>query len=631
MKVSIKEVSGVGKKYQEIFNSYNIFTSQDLILYFPKKYLSFKETSLLLAVDKTEVTVVGEVASLPIIIKHRNNLESLRFKLLVDNELYNIVAYRRGYLKESLKEGMEIQVRGQFKKRQKEINAINIILKPLKRELKPNYQIDGIYDSNISKIVYQIYQNKWFYIAENLPSDIIVKRGLLSRYEMVRILHFPSNKEALDKALYRLKYEEAFFFQEKIYQQFKSDNKVIKKARDYDLNIVKEFIERIPFELTDNQKAATNDLFKDFKAPHLKKRLIQGDVGSGKTIVVGIAIYGMKTAGFQSAFMAPTEILAFQHYQTFLKYFPDLEVALLTSSTKEKSKLKASINSGEIDLVVGTHALITDDTNFSNLGFVVIDEQHRFGVLARETLANKGEADLCYLTATPIPRTLGTVILGDMEISNIKEKPRDRKPIITYYLHQSKFDSVIEHLKKEINLNHNAYVVMPSIESETRGETVYTMYERLAAIFYDKVLLIHGKLPALEKEAVMATFKNNKGMILVSTTVVEVGVDVKEATMMIIYDGKYFGLSQLHQLRGRVGRSELQSYCYVLSDDSDLERLTIFKNTDDGFLLSEYDLEHRGPGEFLGLKQSGMIDFKYANLNDDFKLFLKAKEDVFSK
>ena len=631
MKVSIKEVSGVGKKYQEIFNSYNIFTSQDLILYFPKKYLSFKETSLLLAVDKTEVTVVGEVASLPIIIKHRNNLESLRFKLLVDNELYNIVAYRRGYLKESLKEGMEIQVRGQFKKRQKEINAINIILKPLKRELKPNYQIDGIYDSNISKIVYQIYQNKWFYIVENLPSDIIVKRGLLSRYEMVRILHFPSNKEALDKALYRLKYEEAFFFQEKIYQQFKSDNKVIKKARDYDLNIVKEFIERIPFELTDNQKAATNDLFKDFKAPHLKKRLIQGDVGSGKTIVVGIAIYGMKTAGFQSAFMAPTEILAFQHYQTFLKYFPDLEVALLTSSTKEKSKLKARINSGEIDLVVGTHALITDDTKFSNLGFVVIDEQHRFGVLARETLANKGEADLCYLTATPIPRTLGTVILGDMEISNIKEKPRDRKPIITYYLHQSKFDSVIEHLKKEINLNHNAYVVMPSIESETRGETVYTMYERLAAIFYDKVLLIHGKLPALEKEAVMATFKNNKGMILVSTTVVEVGVDVKEATMMIIYDGKYFGLSQLHQLRGRVGRSELQSYCYVLSDDSDLERLTIFKNTDDGFLLSEYDLEHRGPGEFLGLKQSGMIDFKYANLNDDFKLFLKAKEDVFSK
>lgn len=630
MIVSLSEVFGVGKKTLEIFHNYNIFTTQDLIEYFPKKYISFEETSLLLAVDNTDVTVIGEVVSLPVVVKHRGSLDSLRFKILVDSETYNVIAYRRGYLKESIAEGQVIQIKGRFKKKQKEITASNILLKPITKDFKPAYLIEGIYDVNISKIIVEIYKNKLYEVKENLPKELVLKRNLLTRQEMIHTLHFPKSKEVLDKAFYRLKYEEAFFLQKDIFAHYNEEQKLVKEVRNYQIDDVKKVIEEIPFKLTNDQKESVNDLFRDFKSKTIKKRLIQGDVGSGKTVVVGIAIYGMKTAGFQSAFMAPTEILALQHYQTFTTYFPSLKVALLTGSTTKKAKLKEEIFKGDIDLVVGTHALITDDMVFNNLGFVVIDEQHRFGVMARETLETKGVSDICYLTATPIPRTLATVILGDMEISNIREKPAGRKEIETYYFNQSEQDSVFKHMQKELQKGNNVYVVMPSIESEIRGENVYSMYEKLASMFYEKVYMLHGKMTSAEKEKTMQEFTNDKGAILVSTTVVEVGVDVKHATMMVIFNGEYFGLSQLHQLRGRVGRSDLKSYCYVLSDDSDIERLNIFKNTNDGFLLSEYDLENRGPGEFLGLKQSGMINFNYADLTKDFNIFLQAKEDLLS-
>lgn len=628
MTVLLKDVNGVGPKTFEVFNSNNIYTSQDLIEYFPKKYTSYEEVSLLLAVNDTDVTVTGSVVSIPVVVKHRNNLDSLRFKLLVDGEVYNVIAYRRGFLKESLKEEMVLQVRGRFKKKQKTINASNILLKPVTKDLKPNYNIEGIYDSNISKIIVEIYKNKLFEIKENLPNEIIRKRSLLSRSKMIHTLHFPASFNDLEKAQYRLKYEEAYFFQKKVLNELLNNNRAKKEIRDYNLDLIKEYIKTIPYQLTNDQKEAVNDLFRDFKTPFVKKRLIQGDVGSGKTIVVGIAIYGMKTAGYQSAFMAPTELLAKQHYETFKRDFSSLNICLLTGSTKKKEELKEKIKEGFYDLIIGTHALITDDTVFNNLGFVVIDEQHRFGVLARESLESKGISDICYLTATPIPRTLATIILGDMEISNIREKPLGRQEIETHFLHLDKQDSVFEHMKKELEKGHNIYVVMPSIESDFRGSNVYSMYEKLASMFYEKVYMLHGKLTTIEKDETMKEFSQRKGAILVSTTVVEVGIDIKHATMMIIFDGKYFGLSQLHQLRGRVGRSDLKSYCYVLSDDTDNERLNIFKNTNDGFVLSEYDLENRGPGEFLGIKQSGMIDFNYANLSEDFKIFLEAKEDL---
>lgn len=624
----IKSVPGVGPQTLQHLNEAGIFTTKDMLLKYPKKYDSFKEGSLLLAVDKTTVTTTGIVATNPVVIQHRGSLKSLQFKLLVDHELYTVIAYRREFLKESLKENMTVQVRGRFEKKQKRITASQINLKPVRSDFKPVYGIENIYDSYISKIVRNIFSNHLASIEENLPKSILKKRNLQDRYDMIYNLHFPYNEDKLAKAYARLKYEEALKFQLKVMRQKLDIEAVNKPPKNYDLSLVKSFINTIPYELTQDQKDAVNDIFKDFKKPYPVKRLIQGDVGSGKTVVVGIGIYGTKTAGYQSAVMAPTEILAQQHYQLFKNTFNDLNICLLTGSTKNKEELKAKITSGEIDLVVGTHALITGDTVFKNLGFIVIDEQHRFGVLAREQLELKGNADIVYLTATPIPRTLAIVLFGDMEISNIKEKPVGRLPIITKYFTKSQMESVFKHVKKEVEFGNNIYFVAPSIESELRGESVQSLEVLTKNHFDTPLFTLHGRMSGDEKQQIMELFNNTPGSILISTSVIEVGLDIKDATMMVIFDGEYFGLSQLHQLRGRVGRSDKQSYCYVVSSDGDVERLKLFERNLDGFALSEFDLENRGPGEFLGVKQSGIIDFEYADLGTDFDIFMSAKEDA---
>ena len=624
----IGNVKGVGKKTEEILNNNGIYTVSDMLFKYPKKYDSFKEDNLLFAVDKTDVTTVGIVATLPIVVDHRGSLKSLQFKLLVDHELYKVIAFRREFLKDQLKENMTIQVKGRFNKKRKEINASQIILKPIKSEFKAVYNIEGIYDSNISKIVRNIFAERLVKINETLPRTLMNKHKLVDRYKMVYHLHFPYSENDLSEALRRLKYEEALNYQFNIMNERRKVDSVYKERKIYDLKKIKEFIKTIPYELTKDQKDAVNDIFRDFKKTHAVKRLIQGDVGSGKTIVVAIAIYGAKTAGFQSAIMAPTEVLANQHYETFVNNHPEIKTCLLTGSTKNKEKLKEKIKSNEYDLIIGTHALITDDTEFHKLGFVVIDEQHRFGVLAREKLETKGNPDICYLTATPIPRTLAIVVFGDMEISNIYEKPEGRLEVITKYFTTEQEHSVFEHVKKELEKGNQAYFVAPAIDSEHRGETVLNLYERVKEIFTEPIFVLHGQLSSAEKQSVMEKFSETKGAILISTTVVEVGLDIKDATMMIIFDGKYFGLSQLHQLRGRVGRSDKQSYCYVISDEADIERLQIFEKNNDGFVLSEYDLENRGPGEVLGVRQSGMIDFKYLDINQDFNLFLETKKDA---
>lgn len=624
----VGSLKGVGKATEQIFNDYGIYTIDDLLYYYPKKYESFVEDSLLFAVDKTVVTTRGIVASTPIVINHRGNLKSLQFKLLVDHELYKIIAFRREFLKDSLKEDMVVQVKGRFEKKRKTITASLVNLKPIESDLKAVYGFEGIYDSNVSKIVRNIFSTHQANIYETLPERIIRKRNLLDHYDMIYNLHFPRSKGILEEAIQRLKFEEALAFQIRLMEEKLKSDRIKKEAKDYDLEIVKSFIETIPYELTQDQKDAVNDIFRDFKKPYPVKRLIQGDVGSGKTVVVAIAIMGAKTAGMQSALMAPTEVLAQQHYELFKTNFKQLKTALLTSSTKNKKALKEQIKNGEIDLVIGTHALITDDTDFFNLGYVVIDEQHRFGVAAREVLETKGIADVCYLTATPIPRTLAIVIFGDMELSNIYEKPKGRKPVITKHFTHDQQESIFTHVKKELEKGNQAYFVAPSIESDFRGESVIGLYEKITEVFNNPIFMLHGRMSGQEKQEVMENFNNTPGSILVSTTVIEVGLDVKNATMMVIFDGKYFGLSQLHQLRGRVGRAEQQSYCYVISDTIDIERLEVFQKTNDGFLLADYDLSNRGPGEFLGVKQSGMISFTHVDIIEDYNMLLEAKTDA---
>lgn len=623
----IIDLKGVGKALELQFHSHGIYTAYDLMMRFPAKYQSFEEDSLLLAVDKTEITVRGLVIDLPKVVNHRGNLKSLHFNILVDNEKVKVVAFRREYLKDALTEELLITVKGKFDKKKKLITASAILLKPLESSYKPVYNLDPIYDSVVTKLVKQIIDQKLVSIYETLPSKLITDEGLISRQEMINKIHLPESEQDIKDAYFRLKYEEALLFQYKMMSQKLLLEKDTKPIKQYQLDRVKSFIDTIPYELTQDQKDAVNDIFRDFKKPYPTKRLIQGDVGSGKTIVVAIGIMGAKTAGYQSALMAPTEILAEQHYNTFKNLFKDLNVALLTGSTKNKAFLKAQILRGEIDLVIGTHALVTDDVVFHDLGFVIIDEQHRFGVETRESLKNKGIADIVYLTATPIPRTLAIVLFGDMDVSIIKQKPIGRKEIQTRYFQKSQQHAVFEHVKKELDLGHQAFFIAPSIDALDRGETVIGLYERVQAIFSNyTVFMLHGKMTSLEKNDVIEQFYKTQGSILVSTTVVEVGIDMPNATIMVIFDGEYFGLSQLHQLRGRVGRSELQSHCYVISDESDIERLSFFAKTNDGFLLSEYDLSKRGPGEFLGVRQSGIIRFLYADIGTDFDLFLKAKE-----
>ncbi|MDY0210406.1 MAG: ATP-dependent DNA helicase RecG [Acholeplasma sp.] len=626
---NIVDVKGVGKQLKIQFNLNGIFTTYDLLTRYPKKYESFEEDSLLLAVDKTNITVKGLVVSIPKVVNHRGTLKSLHFSLLVNHEIVKVVAYRRDYLKDQLLENMEVTVKGKIEKKKRLITAQQILLKPIESELKPIYGLEGIYDSVVLKTIKQILNESQVDIYETLPPHLIVKHHLPNRKDMIKNLHLPESLEDINRSYTRLKYEEALQFQYQLMSQkllLENDSKPVKQ---YDLNLVKAFIKEIPFELTKDQKDAVNDIYRDFKKPYPTKRLIQGDVGSGKTIVVGIAVMGAKSSGFQSALMAPTEILAEQHYQFFKQTFKHMKVALLTGSTKDKKTLKSEIKRGELDFIIGTHALVEDDVVFKNLGFVIIDEQHRFGVETRETLKDKGNADVVYLTATPIPRTLAIVLFGDMEVSTIREKPLGRKEIITRYFSNSQEHAIFEHVKKELNQGHKAYFIAPSIDAIDRGETVLNLYERVSSVFKDnEVYLIHGKLSSAEKNQTLEAFAQSKGAILVSTTVVEVGLDVKEATIMVIFDGQYFGLSQLHQLRGRVGRSDIQSYCYVLSSESDIERLSLFSKTTDGFLLSEYDLKQRGPGEFLGVRQSGMLKFTYASIADDFDLFLKAKQDA---
>ncbi len=626
--MEINKLLGVGIKTSQILNQRGIFTIKDLLFLLPKRYESFKEDSLLLAVDKTNITTTGIVVDTPKVIDHRGTLKSLQFKILVEHETYLVIAYRREYLKDTLKENMIVQVKGRFEKKKKRITASHVLLNPIKAELKPVYDIEGLYDTNVSKIIKAIFTNHKARVVEILPEKLLKKNNLIDRYDMIYYLHFPQSFHNLAKAQKRFKYEEALFFQLKIMREKLISQNINKIPKVYNLDLVKEFIKNIPYELTNDQKKAVNDIFSDFKKPYPVKRLIQGDVGSGKTVVVAISIYGAKTAGFQSAIMAPTEVLAQQHYELFKSNYPNLKSVLLIGSTKNKEKVKEKIKNHEYDLIIGTHALLTEDTVFANLGFVVIDEQHRFGVVARETLEEKGNADICYLTATPIPRTLAIVLFGDMEISTIYEKPSGRLPVITKYFTLNQEASVFEHVKKELKKGNQAYFVAPSIESDFRGESVVSLSLRVKKNFDTPIFILHGKLSGQEKQEIMENFSKTKGAILISTTVIEVGLDIKGATMMVIFGGNYFGLSQLHQLRGRVGRSDMQSYCYVISEDIDVKRLQLFEKTLDGFILSEYDLEHRGPGEFLGIKQSGMIDFRYANIASDFELFVKAKEDA---
>ena len=398
---------------------------------------------------------------------------------------------------------------------------------------------------------------------------------------------------------------------------------------------IQHFIAHLPFELTQDQKESVIIGLKELSSPKKMNRLLLGDVGSGKTIVATILSYANYLAGYQTAFLAPTEILAVQHFKTCRDLFKNTDIAveiLIGSMTKkEKINIMKRMEKGEIDLLIGTHAILNEQMHFQNLGFIITDEQHRFGVSQREFLGKKGEKpDMLFMSATPIPRTYALTIYGDMDTSQIKQKPQGRKEIITKLVKEENLKEVLLKTLEEIKAGHQIYVVAPTIEENEENDlkNVYLLKEKFDLAYHSKVPIgiLHGKLKKAEKENVMNDFKLGKTKILISTTVVEVGVDVKNATVMIIFDSERFGLATLHQLRGRVGRNDMQSYCFLICKE-EKERLKVLEESNDGFYISEKDFEFRGEGDLFGERQSGDMTFKMANLKRDFKALLVAKKD----
>ena len=472
---------------------------------------------------------------------------------------------------------------------------------------------------------------------ENVILDLVPEnfKGIWKLDRILHTLHFPKNAEEFDKARKMFAFHELFDYQLKL--QLQNINSRVEDNR-YAISIsnqdIKEFKESLPFSLTSAQNRVIDEIVDDLEQPYKMDRLLQGDVGSGKTAVAAATLYGAIKSGYQTAIMAPTEILANQHFETFFEFFKDLNisVALLTSSTpkKERNIILSLLESGEIELIVGTHSLIQEDVKFSSLKYVITDEQHRFGVKQRQILSNKGEAvNSLMMTATPIPRSLAITLITDIKVSTIDELPAGRKKVKTYKANNKSFYKVLDNIRMELDNGRQGYVVCPLIEESEKMDlqNVEETYENIREYLPDeyKISVLHGKMSNKEKDEIVEKFLKKEIHILISTTVIEVGVNVANATFMIIVDAHRFGLATLHQLRGRVGRSNYQSYC-ILVTDSKSERIDIMCLENDGFKIAEFDLKQRGPGDFFGTKQSGVPSFKVADLINDVDLMYLAKK-----
>ncbi|MGY3481143.1 MULTISPECIES: ATP-dependent DNA helicase RecG [Staphylococcus] len=638
----LSQIKGLGPKRLAVLNELNIYTVEDLILYLPTRYEDNTVIDLNEAEDQAMVTVVGEVYSTPTVAFFGRNKSKLTVHLMVNNIAVKCVFFNQPYLKNKLELHQTITIKGKWNRNKQEINGNRMFFNQSAMDdvqFEPIYRIkEGIKQKPLRDMIRQVLGHVT--IHEWISDSLRAKYKLETLEDTIKTLHLAPDKSSLLKARRTYAFIELFMFELRM-QWLNRLEKISDEAIeiDYDIQLVRSFIAHLPFELTDAQKQSVNEIFRDLKAPIRMHRLLQGDVGSGKTVVAAICMYALKTAGYQSALMVPTEILAEQHAESLAEIFGDrMNIALLTGSVKGKKRriLLEQLEQNEIDCIIGTHALIQDDVVFNNVGLVITDEQHRFGVNQRQLLREKGAmTNVLFMTATPIPRTLAISVFGEMDVSSIKQLPKGRKPIITSWSKHEAYESVLKQMSAELKKGRQAYVICPLIESSEHLEDVQNVVELFESlqVYYgtEKVGLLHGKLTSEEKDQVMQQFSKHEIDILVSTTVVEVGVNVPNATFMMIYDADRFGLSTLHQLRGRVGRSEHQSYCVLIASpktETGIERMNVMTQTTDGFELSERDLEMRGPGDFFGVKQSGLPDFLVANVVEDYKMLEVARDEA---
>lgn len=632
----LEDIKGIGPKSLLALKALNLYTKDDVINYFPYRYNVYTPVKLRECSEGDTCTITGYVESIPKVFFIRKNLNKLSFAFNTGSELVNVTIFNRAYLKPNIRIKSYISVIGKYNRKSNTFMASEIKLTPItKTVIEPVYHLNqGIKRSNFKKLVDEILDNT-VEIKSNVPDYLIEKYNFVNKKEAVINVHKPKDINSLKKADLHLIYEELFTFMLKVSylkQKNASDGKF--NIKSFDEDKVNNFISSLPFNLTDGQMQAVDDIKGDFLSKKKMNRLILGDVGSGKTIVSFIALYMNMLAGYQGVLMAPTEILAVQHFNNMKSLFEDkLNIQLLTSSTKkgERNKILQNLKNGETQVLIGTHSLLNDELVYNNLGLVITDEQHRFGVNQRQTLQEKGkDVDVLYMSATPIPRTLALTIYGDMDITEIRTKPGGRKEIITKIFKNSELKNVLEKMLDEIKAGHQIYVVAPLIDDEEDEKmNVTSLKDKFDVAFNGMVPmgLLHGKMKPNQKDEVMNSFKNGDTKILISTTVIEVGVDVKNATMMVIFNAERFGLATLHQLRGRVGRNDMQSYCYLISD-YDAERLKVLEESNDGFYISEQDFKLRGGGDIFGIRQSGEQSFKIANLNRDYKILMQCKSDA---
>ncbi len=629
-------------RYVNFFKKKEILTVADLLFDFPLKYEDFTVKSIKDAELDTPTILEGTIISKVTVNYLKSKLSTVVFQLEVEGQKIRCTIFNRVYLKGKLNYGTVLRVQGKFYQNMNNFTVNNfIICDELNKNIIPIYRTKDINETKYLEIISMVYRRFKDEIKETLPKEIITKYQFPSLKETVNILHFSDNMEEINKAIQRVKYEELLQYQFSMkYLHYMRQNEHNCPIINYDEKMLNKLKMSLNYELTSDQEKAINDILKDLKAPFAMNRLLQGEVGSGKTIVAIMCMIAVVSGGYQAALMCPTEILSKQHYQTItdiLAQFQDINIAILTGSTpaKQRKEIIENLANGQINIIIGTHALFQKDIDYAKLGIVIADEEHRFGVRQRVLIRNKG-LDVNYLkmSATPIPRSLAISAYGDTDISIIKTMPKNRKAVITKYVDQNHKRDVINHMRQELAVGHQIYVVTPLIEESEAIDTANAteIYQNMVKYFENiaTVGLIHGRLKTEEKEEIMQKFLNNEIQILVATSVIEVGVNVVNATTIVVLGAERFGVATLHQLRGRVMRSDSIPYCFFIANnptEASVERLEMVEKNTDGFKLAEYDLLHRGPGEFFGEKQSGAMNFHYASLKDDSALLELANSD----
>lgn len=634
------EVLKINKNRIQLLNQMSLFTVKDLIQHYPYRYDEIIETPLH---DEQKVIIEAILVDEPKVF-FKGKLSRLSFHCDYQGKIISVIIFNRHFLKKNMKIGLPMTIIGKYNQKRSSITASDIKLKSIKEleGITPIYSLkEGITQKSFQGYVKKALDFYKGHIGHIIPDFLCEKYHLITREEALFKVHFPQVRSDVISSLRYLKYEEFFKFQ--LTMQYIKMNRTqnVGISKLIDKEKVDQFIQKLPFSLTEDQQNVVEDILLDLSSHKLMYRFVQGDVGSGKTVVAAISLYANYLAGYQGAMMAPTEILAMQHYQSLSKLFKKtgIKVVLLTGrlSVKEKREIYQQIENGKVDIVVGTHALFQDKLNYHRLGLVITDEQHRFGVEQRKALKDKGEkVDFLIMTATPIPRTLAISLFGDMDVSTITTLPSGRKDVKTKFIKSTSMKPILNDLKNYLASGGQCYVVCPLVnESEAiTGRNAVDISKAMASYFKEqyRVGLIHGQMSDEEKTIIMNDFQKNKIQILVSTTVIEVGVDVANANMIVIYNAERFGLSQLHQLRGRVGRSKQQGYCYLLSEatqNEQKERLEFLETHSNGFEVSEYDLKLRGPGDLLGNKQSGLPTFMIGDIFKDFHILETTRKDAY--